>query len=292
MGTATPVGLTELHVHLEGTVTRETAVDLAREHGGDEPPPYDYSDLDGFFAIYFPVARLLRTAGDFERVVVEHAAAMARDGVTYAEVSFNPSLHPGTSWLDGLERGRRRARRDHGVDISWLVELVRGAGTNEQALEIAVTTPGVVGLGLVGDESFPVTEVAPIVAAARNHGLRLMAHAGQTRGPETVRTAIEILSADRIAHGVSAIQDPTLCDLLVEREVCLCVCPSSNRRIGLRPDYRALAGAGIALCVNTDDPAMVGTSMPAELEIATDLGLDRRTLLGNAARYRFATRAV
>jgi aminodeoxyfutalosine deaminase len=288
VGTTKPDELSELHVHLEGTVSRETAVELAREHGELPPPLYEYSDLDGFFAVYFPVAHLMRTAVDFERVVVEHAAAMARDGVAYAEVSFNPALHPGTSWIEGLERGRRRAQRDFAVQLAWLVELVRGADSNQRALEIAIATPGVVGLGLVGDESIPAQGVAPIVAAARRQGLRLMAHAGQTGGPEVVRDAVQLLSADRIAHGVSAIRDASLRDLIVRRDVCLCVCPSSNRRIGLRPDYRALANAGISLCVNTDDPAIVGTTLPAELEIATAGGLDRQSLVANAARYRFA----
>ena len=279
--------LIELHVHLEGTVRRETAVELARAKGRPVPPPYDYSDLDGFFAVYLPVAALLETAADFERVVVEHAETMARDGIAYAEISFNPALHPGLEWLDGLERGRRLARERSGVEIRWLVELVRGADTNEVALGVALQAPGVVGLGLVGAETIPVAGLAPLIAKAHARGLRLMAHAGQTGGPDVIRDAVELLSADRIAHGLSALQDPELCELLVRRDVCLCICPSSNRRIGLRPDYAALAAAGIPLCVNTDDPAMVGTTLPRELEIAGGLGLDRLALLANASRHAF-----
>ena len=282
------MSVVELHVHLEGTVRRETAMELARLHGEPAPPAYDYyTDLAGFFSVYFPVARLMRTASDFERVILDHASAMARQGIAYAEVSFNPALHPGTEWLAGVARGRDRARVELGVEIAWLVELVRGADTNEHAVDIALATPGVVGLGLVGDETIPSTGLAPLLRRARKGGLRLMPHAGQTGGPHVIREAVEVLRADRIAHGVSALEDRSVRDLLVSEELCLCVCPSSNRRIGLRPDYRALADAGIALCVNTDDPAMVGTTLAAELEIAAGLGIDRDSMLATAQRHRF-----
>ncbi len=266
---------------------RETALELARLHGEPPPPGYDYADLDGFFSIYFPVAGLMRTAADFERVIIEHAAAMAGQRIAYAEVSFNPALHPGTDWVAGVERGRERARAELGVEIAWLVELVRGAPTNDAAVELAMATPGVVGLGLVGDEGISSAALVPLLSRARAAGLRLMPHAGQTGGPEVIREAVEVLGAERIAHGVSALRDPALCELLARREICLCVCPSSNQRIGLRPDYKTLADAGIALTVNTDDPAMVGTTLPAELDIAEALGLDRESLIANAARNRF-----
>jgi len=292
VGAPIAIDLTELHVHLEGTVRRDTALDLARLHGEPGPPAYDYADLDGFFAIYFPVAGLMRTAADFERVILEHAAAMAQQHVAYAEVSFNPALHPGTEWLTGVRRGRDRARAEHGVEIAWLVELVRGAAGNDEAVELALATPGVVGLGLVGDETIGSATLRPLLARARAHGLRLMPHAGQTGGPEVIREAVEVLGAERIAHGLSALGDPSVRDLLVARDICLCVCPSSNRRVGLRPDYRALAEAGIALTVNTDDPTMVGTTLTAELEIAEGLGLDRTTLIANAAHHRFGAVAT
>ena len=292
MGAPIAIELSELHVHLEGTVRRETALELARVHGEPAPPAYDYADLDGFFAAYFPVAGLMRTAADFERVIVEHASAMAAQGVAYAEASFNPALHPGTDWLAGVSRGRDRARSELGIEIAWLVELVRGADSNDEAVEIALATPGVVGLGLVGDETISSAALRPALARARSRGLRLMPHAGQTGGPEVIREAVEVLGAERIAHGVSALRDPALCRLLAGAHVCLCVCPSSNRRIGLRPDYKALADAGIVLSVNTDDPAMVGTTLPAELDIAVDLGLDRTWLIANAAHHRFGAVAT
>ena len=282
--------LAELHVHLEGTVSHATASELAASHGLPPPPPYLYSDLPGFFAVYREVCRCMRTADDFERVIVEHAATMAAQNIAYAEISVNPSLHEGDMWIDGAVSARRRVAREAGIEIAWLIELVREASmeSNTRSLDMALSTEGVVGLGLVGDESVPAGPLAPLVARARAAGLRFMPHAGQVGGASVVREALEVLDADRIAHGVSAIDDPAVLELLVRRDVCLCVCPSSNATIGLVPDFRRLAEAGVALTVNTDDPAMVGTTLSHELEVAGRThGLNRDELIEASWKYRF-----
>src|SRR5439155_21179104 len=196
-------GLAELHVHLEGTVRRDRALELAAEHGLPAPAPYEYSNLSEFLAVYRPVAQTMQTSSDFERVITDHAESMAAQGIAYAEVSFNPSLHAGSEWISGVERGRERASEEFGVEIAWLVELVRDQTLtdNELAVDIALATGGVVGLGLVGDESVPVGPLASLIDRARARGLRFMPHAGQVGGPGVVREAVEVLGAERIAHG-------------------------------------------------------------------------------------------
>jgi adenosine deaminase len=271
-------------------VTRETALELASAHGVPAPAPYRYSDLTGFLAIYRQVCECMRTADDFERVIVEHARSMAEQRIEYAEISFNPGLHAGEEWLDGVKHGRRAAR-ELGVEIAWLVELSRGDSDarNQRSLDVALSTEGVVGIGLVGDESLPSDALVPFVARAHEAGLRFMPHAGQAGGPEVVREAVEVLHADRIAHGVASLQDAAVLSLLADRGICLCVCPSSNARIGLRPDYRKLAEAGVALTVNSDDPAMVGTTLAQELELAeTSHGLHRDGLIAAAWEFTFS----
>lgn len=283
--------LAELHVHLEGTVRYETATALGLARGLPPPPEYRYSSLDGFMKVYLPLKRYVVTGEDFERIVVEHGETMSRQGIAYAEISFNPSLHDGDGWLDGVARGRRRVSGELGIEIGWLVELVRGAGAgvNERSLEIALSTEGVVGLGLVGDETISATPLISLVERGRKAGLGFMPHAGQSGGPEVVREAIGPMGATRVAHGVSASGDPALLQTLAKRDVCLCVCPSSNARIGLQPDYRAMAEAGVPLTVNTDDPAMVPASLRGELELAVQrYGLKRETLIAAAWKHRFA----
>jgi aminodeoxyfutalosine deaminase len=228
-------------------------------------------------------------------VILEHAQVMNRQNVRYAEISFNPSLHVGESWLAGIVAGRERAKAELDVEIAWLVELVRGAPdeVNQRALDVALSTIGVVGAGLVGDESIPSTSLKPLIERAREAGIGFMPHAGQAGGPDAVREAIDELGATRIAHGVAAIADAPLMRSLAELDVCLCVCPSSNRRIGLTPDYGALAAAGIPLTVNTDDPAMVPATLTEELELAVkDYGLDREQLVAASWRYRFMRGAL
>jgi adenosine deaminase len=100
--------------------------------------------------------------------------------------------------------------------------------------------------------------------------------------------AIDVLGANRIAHGVAAADDEALMASLAEQDICLCICPSSNARIGLKPDYGRLAAHGVRLTVNTDDPAMVHTRLEDELRIATaDHGLNRGDLVAAAWRHRF-----
>jgi adenosine deaminase len=282
--------LAELHVHLEGTIRRDTAVALSAQNGLPEPPPYEYSDLTGFLAVYRQVSRCVVTSQDFERVIFEHGEAMAAQQIVYAEISFNPSLHAVDGWIDGVVRGRALVARELGIEISWLVELVRGgpAEANERALDLALATEGVVGVGLVGDESISAAPLAGLVQRARAAGLGFMPHAGQVGGPEVVREAVEVLGASRVAHGVGAQPDADLLRLLVDRGVCLCVCPSSNARIGLKPNYRKFADLGIPLVVNTDDPAMVPTTLQRELTLAETVhGLDRAALVAGAWQHRF-----
>ena len=282
--------LAELHVHLEGTIRRETAVAMSVHNGLPEPPPYEYSDLPGFLAVYGQVSRCMVTSQDFEQVIFEHAKAMAGQHITYAEISFNPSLHPAGGWIDGVIRGRASVAREFGIEISWLVELVRGGSTavNQRALDIALATEGVVGLGLVGDESISAAPLAGLVQRARAAGLGFMPHAGQVGGPDVVREAVEVLGATRVAHGVGAESDADVLRLLVDRGVCLCVCPSSNARIGLKPSFRKFADLGIPLVVNTDDPAMVPTTLEREMTVAeTVYGLHRGALMAAAWQHRF-----
>jgi adenosine deaminase len=282
--------LAELHVHLEGTIRYETAVTLSAQNGLPEPPAYEYSDLPGFLAVYGQVSRCMGTSQDFERVIFEHGEVMASQHITYAEISFNPSLHAADGWIDGVVRGRTSVAREFGIQISWLVELVRGgsAADNERALDIALTTEGVVGVGLVGDESISAAPLAGLVERGRAAGLGFMPHAGQVGGPDVVREAVHVLGATRLAHGVGAEPDAEVLRLLVDRGVCLCVCPSSNARIGLKPNFRKFADLGIPLVVNTDDPAMVPTTLQRELTVAeTVYGLNRVALIGEAWRQRF-----
>src|SRR5256885_11596044 len=226
----------DLLFHLGGPVRHEPALGVAPPTPLPPPPPYRYCDLDGFFDLYCPVARSMVTAADFERVILEHAETMRAEGIDYAEISINPSLHEGAEWTAGMASGRDRAKRA-GLEIAWLFELVRGLPSreNEWAVDLALDTDGVVGLGLVGDQSGSAAGLKPLIDRARKAGLGFMPHAGQVGGPEVVREAVEVLGASRVAHGVAAAGDEALMQTLARRGICPCICPSSNPSIRLRP---------------------------------------------------------
>jgi aminodeoxyfutalosine deaminase len=280
----------ELHVHLEGAIRPATLLELARRNNVGLPA----TDLDGlrrwfvfrdfphFVEIYIAITRCLRTAADYELIVHEFGAEMARQHVRYAEVTFTPASHrvrgiADDAWFGGLSRGRARARAEFGVEIAWVFDLPRsmvarepGLGDDTVAVAIEGMSEGVVALGLGGIEAgFPPEPFAPWFARARAAGLRSVPHAGETVGPASVRGALDALGAERIGHGVRAIEDPALVAELAERGIPLEVSPTSNLRLGVYPDYAAhplprLLAAGVELTVNSDDPPLFNTTLNDE----------------------------
>jgi aminodeoxyfutalosine deaminase len=283
----------ELHVHLEGSIKPATALDLARRNGVGLPDDVlavlegrsGYRDFEHFIRVYVAVTRCLRTAEDYERIVVEHAAGLARQHVRYTEVTFSPSTHalflgvPEGVFLDGLARGRRRAAEELGVEIRWIFDIV--ARTAEPARYYGYTTSvaieqghdGVVALGLVGmGIDREADAFVPYVERARAAGLHFVPHAGELRGPEQVWAALRVLGAERLGHGVRSGEDPALVAHLAANGIPLEVCPTSNVRLGVYPDLaahplRRLHDAGVRVTVNSDDPSLFGTTL--EDEVAT-----------------------
>lgn len=292
----------ELHVHLEGAIRPATLLALAR-HNGVALPAADldglrrwfvYRDFDHFIEIYVTITRCLRTIDDYALIAYEFGADMARQHIRYAEVTFSPSTHhvlgiPHEVYFQGLTRGRERARAEFGVEIAWVFDIVRNVGS-QRGLELAdyVTgvaidgqADGVVALGLGGAEvGHPPEPFAPYFERARAAGLHSAPHAGETAGPQSVWGAIRALQAERIGHGVQSIDDPALVAYLAEHGIALEVCPSSNLRLGVYPDFAAhpllrLREAGVIVTINSDDPPLFNTTLTDELLLLyTAFGLD------------------
>jgi aminodeoxyfutalosine deaminase len=281
----------EIHVHLEGSLLPATMRDLAQRHGLDLPIHddaalaafYSFRDFAHFVDVYIAACSCLRTPEDFARVAYELGAEAARQNCRYVEAHFNPEPNarkrgiPIRDQLDGMNAGRARALAEFGVELRWIADGVRdaesGPGSVRRTVEWIAGLPasdGVIGLGLGGDErEGPPERFVEAFAAAREAGLRVVAHAGETTGPETIRRTIDLLEAERIGHGIAAAADPALVRTLVERQIPLEVCPVSNLRTRvvaashLHP-VRALDAAGVLVTVNSDDPPMFGTSLTDE----------------------------
>ncbi len=285
----------ELHVHLEGSMSPKTVGLLAQRHEVDTTTiwpaglPERFS-FDGFpdFARQFQFGlKLLRGGDDLETVVVALAAQLASNNVCYAEVTSTSYTHltNGMSpdeYGQALSRGRARAASEHGVDLSWVVDIPRDLETGEENVTIdylssAHTPDGLVAIGLGGYEvGFPAGPYADSFSRARALGLHSVPHAGETEGAQSIIDSLDALRAERIGHGVRCLDDAELVKRLRDSNTMLEVCPTSNVLLHVCESLeshplRALIDAGLRVSINTDDPGMFATDLTTELTIAHQL---------------------
>lgn len=289
----------ELHVHLEGTVRPSTLLEIARRNDVRLPAAtveelaelYRFRDFDHFIEVWVMTVGALRKADDFRQIVVDYAAQAASHGAVYLEGIFSPAepAAHGVGWeeiFEGYCDGALEARELHGVEVRLTPDIPRGF-----PLEAAETTAryaaryrerGVVGLGLGGLEAqFPPEPYAEAFAIAREGGIASVPHAGEVAGIHSIRGALEALGADRIRHGIRAVDDPAMVRKLAGRGTVLDVCPISNLRtgaVGSLADHPLpqLVEAGVRCSLSTDDPAMFETDLTHEYETAMSLGLSPR----------------
>lgn len=300
------MGFAELHLHLEGTVDRDTVMMLDPSLGRDEVDRvWAFTDFNGFLECFKFVARRLRGPADYALITRRMIESLARQGITYAEVTLGAGV---VQWLGydfhsvwkAIREAQREAQKTWPVEVWWNLDAIRQLGP-EHVMEIARLTAryvgdGVVSFGIGGDEARGrAAEFRDAYRYAKDAGLRLTAHAGETAGPESVREALDI-GAERIGHGIRAAEDPDLLRRLREERIPLEVCITSNVRTGAVASLEAhpvrrLADAGVILTLNTDDPGMFGGDLAGEFRIAGEVfGLSAEELAGirrNAMEHRF-----
>ncbi len=281
----------ELHLHLEGTVTPETLVELSERHPAGRlsleqaRALYRYVDFSGFLMAFKAITERLQTPDDYELITYRMIEALARQGVVHAEVYVSVGVVYYWRRVEfeplfaGMEQGRLRGEQDFGVTVLWIFDAVRHFGPEEagrvfrKAAELRPQHPSIVGIGIGGDERRTGTEpFRDLYAEARDAGLHLTAHAGETVGPEGIWGALNI-GAERIGHGLSAEHDPELMAILAERQVPVEVCVSSNVRTGSCISYanhpvRRFLDAGLMITLNSDDPALFGSDLEGEYLLA------------------------
>jgi adenosine deaminase len=308
----------ELHVHLEGAIRPETLVELARRNSV-QLPVVDARELSAwlvsvgrsnFFGVLSLMARCLGGGDDFERAAYELGGDLARQNVRYAEVHYNVAFHHlrGVGFdesFGGLLRGSHKARRDFGVDMAWILVVMRAPRLDKVVREhsagysvsaaIEGMAQGVVAVGLGGEETDgDVVGFAGFFQRARAAGLHVVPHAGELAGPGNVADALDLLGAERIAHGVRAIERADLVQRLAASRICLDLCPTSNVRLGVYPDLAThplvgLRAAGIPVSVSSDDPTAFGIDLNGEIcAVANVVGLeDAEDILVAGIRYAF-----
>jgi len=281
----------EVHVHLEGCFDAMLLEQWARKFGEPMPRPRDslfrFEGLADFLHFLDWACGLVRTREELAEAAYAFSQRLAASGTGYADLIFNP-----THWkhwqarlpemLDALDAGFRAAEQDGLPPVGLCVSLLRTQSADAAAelvdLLITLRHPRVVALSIDGNEAAAGRTGPRFAEAFRRAGaaeLKRTVHAGESSGPEGVRDAIELLGADRIDHGVRAIEDPGVVALLVDRRIALGVCPTSNLKLGVVPSIEQhpierLRHAGVAVSVNTDDPALLDTSLVREYAVCRD----------------------
>lgn len=279
----------ELHLHLEGSIDPSTLLELRTRHGksgslAEIEQLYKYENFTGFLKAFKSVTDDLQTAEDFELITYRLMEKLKAKNVLHAEVYVSVGV---CLWrkqefgaiFEGLERGRERGERDFGISLLWIFDAVRqfGADRAQRVAELAVQykDSSVVGFGIGGDElKAPPDLFRDVYAYAADQGLRLTAHAGENAGPGSIWGALN-LRAERIGHGLTAWQDPELVEELSRRQVPVEICLTSNLRTGCcsslaEHPVRNYFEQGIMITLNSDDPAMFGTSLTREYELAQE----------------------
>jgi len=283
---------TQLHCHLEGTVRAATLRELAAQAGFRlREDCYAFQTFEEFLLAFQRVCKALDRPEAFGRIAREYAEDAVAQGVRYAELFVSPTVwsffHPSID-EEACIRAIREALRDEPLEVALICDVTRNFGP-ESALRTVARAAGwrehgVIGIGLGGDEKkFPAAMFGESFALARGEGLHVVAHAGEVDGAHSVRDAVEVLGAERIGHGIRAIEDDTVIGMLVERRIPLEVCPTSNRLTGACPPGEVhpiaeLDAAGVVVTIDADDPAIFGCTLLDEYALV-ERALGREVVL-------------
>jgi aminodeoxyfutalosine deaminase len=299
----------ELHLHLVGSASVPTVLELARRHPDSTVPRseaelaafYEFQDFPHFSQVYGAVSGLVREPADVAELVLGAARDLAGQNVRYVELTVTPYTFtsagmPVAGLTEALDIAARSAREDHGVRVGYVFDIAGefGAPAAYATLEHALSCPpqALTGFGLAGiEQARPgYAEVfRSVFASAIAAGLHSVPHAGEMSGPATIWEAVTGLRAERIGHGISCLADPELVGYLRERQIPLEVCPTSNVCTRQVPDLAShplprMLDEGLFVTLNSDDPPMFGTTLTDEYRRAASvLGLSRDQLAGLAA---------
>ncbi|HEY1466863.1 MAG TPA: adenosine deaminase [Acidimicrobiales bacterium] len=270
----------ELHLHLEGTLEPELFFELARRNGVTVPyadvaaihDAYVFEDLQSFLDLYYQGCDVLVTEDDFYDLTAAYVRRAADQGVRHAEVFFDPQTHtdrsvPLAAVVNGISRGLDEAESVFGM-TSYLIPCFLRHLSAEAAMatleELLAFRHAFVAVGLdSGEQGNPPSKFTEVFDRARAEGFLTVAHAGEEGPPSYITEALDLLEVRRIDHGVRCEEDADLVKRLAAEQVPLTVCPLSNVKLRVfstleQHNLGRLLDAGLAVNVNSDDPAYFG----------------------------------
>ncbi|MFJ9451756.1 MULTISPECIES: adenosine deaminase [unclassified Herbaspirillum] len=297
---------TELHLHIEGTLEPELLFSLAQRNKVALPyasvdalrAAYDFTDLQSFLDLYYAGANVLQTEQDFHDMTAAYIARARADNVRHAEIFFDPQTHTERGiGIDvvfaGIARALRAARDEHGFSSAMIMSFLRhlseedAFATLEAALPLREQYRDLWnGIGLDSSErGNPPEKFAKVFARCKELGFHLVAHAGEEGPPAYIIGALDVLKVERIDHGVRSEEDPALMERLAREKMPLTVCPLSNLKLCVVDDMAKhnlarLLRAGLAVTINSDDPAYFGGYMNDNyLAVVSALDLSRAEIV-------------
>lgn len=305
----------ELHIHIEAVITMAGVKKLYKTRFGKEMSKeeqvalFSYNDLNGFIQAFLKVQDLFTSEKDFNLVFRELEKYLVRNGITYCEAFFAPSafIKKGFNYkkmVKIFDKQIERIAEKRGITIKLLMDVSRTFGCenamkNYEMLK-SVPSKHIIGIGLGGAEAKgPAKEYAPVFQRALAEGYHAVAHAGEDVGPESMWDAINLCHAERLGHGITAIQDEKLMAELAKTKLPIEICITSNtftKKVVKMARYhpvRKFFDAGMMVCINTDDPVFFKTTMLDELWICAKslkFTMDEiKTLIKNSFTSSFMT---
>ncbi|MGA7779037.1 MAG: adenosine deaminase [Paraburkholderia sp.] len=273
----------ELHIHIEGSLEPELIFKLAGRNGVKLAydsidalrAAYAFTDLQSFLDIYYAGASVLLKEQDFYDMTMAYVERSLADNVVHTEIFFDPQTHtergvPIATVVAGIERALADAEK-RGLTSKLILCFLRHLSEEDALATFDEALPlfdqyrhRLIGVGLDSSErGHPPSKFERVFAKARAKGLKLVAHAGEEGPPSYIYEALDLLKVDRVDHGVRSIEDPALVARLADTRVALTVCPLSNLKLCVFDDLtkhtlKALLDNGVAVTVNSDDPAYFG----------------------------------
>lgn len=279
----------ELHIHIEAVISLAGVKKLYKNKFGKEMTKeeqkelFSYNDLNGFIQAFLKVQSYFSSVKDFNLVFNELEKYLIKNGISYCEAFFAPSafLKMGFLYKDMVKifhKKIEKIKEKRGITIKLLMDVSRTFGCenamNNYKLLKEYPCPDIIGIGLGGAESKgPAKDFAPVYNEAIKDGFKVVAHAGEDVGPESIWDAINYLHTQRIGHGITAIQDKSLMEYCAKEKIPLEVCITSNtftKKIVKMARYhpvRKFFDQGMLVTINTDDPVFFKTSLLDEFWI-------------------------
>jgi adenine deaminase len=270
----------ELHMHLEGALEPQLALGFARRNHitmrfasvDDLRKAYEFTSLQSFLDLYYECTASLRTEQDFYDLAVSYLQRAAANGVRHAEIFFDPQSHTSRgvkfeTAVTGISRALEFGKQQFAISSNLIMCFLRHLSAEEAMRTLKMALPfreRILGVGLDSSElGHPPSNFVDVFACARDAGFRRVAHAGEEAPADYVWQALDLLGAERIDHGVRALEDDALVRRLADQQIPLTVCPLSNVKLGVFPsigqhNLKRLLEAGLMVTINSDDPAYFG----------------------------------